>query len=389
MLYMPFREYDSVICTSDAVYKSVESIFDRLGRIIPNAQRKIRLEKASLGVDTNYFRPLDKIQCRRKNGISEDAFVILWLGRFSDIFKADLHPLLHTFKKLLNANPQKKLELLLVGSEDVGSGYSDMLRNDIVSLGIKEYTRIMFNHEISDRAEIYNVCDVFTSHADNIQETFGLTPVEAMACGIPQVVSDWDGYRDTVENGVTGFLIDTFWCDCMNDVAEADFLPFNINNRRLIHRILSVRSTAVDCEKYYEKLNLLINDASLHKEMSKASRKRAVERFDLKCTVFETERIWEHLLNIAETAVSDFSDSVAKVDYCNDFKSYPTKFIDGNSLFVLTEFGETADYSRLPQHKIFMNSVEESELPLKILNYLKQRQKADIPEIKKLFRYIA
>ena len=40
------------------------------------------------------------------------------------------------------------------------------------------------------------------SLADNIQETFGLTPVEAMAAGLPCVMSDWDGYRDTVRDGV-------------------------------------------------------------------------------------------------------------------------------------------------------------------------------------------
>ena len=31
-----------------------------------------------------------------------------------------------------------------------------------------------------------------------MQETFGLTPLEAMAAGLPCVVSDWNGYRDTV-----------------------------------------------------------------------------------------------------------------------------------------------------------------------------------------------
>ena len=38
----------------------------------------------------------------------------------------------------------------------------------------------------------------FLSLVDCLQETFGLTPVEAMASGLPVVVSDWNGYRDTV-----------------------------------------------------------------------------------------------------------------------------------------------------------------------------------------------
>ena len=42
--------------------------------------------------------------------------------------------------------------------------------------------------------------------SDNVQESFGLAIVEAMAAGLPVVASNWDGYRDTVEHGVTGIL---------------------------------------------------------------------------------------------------------------------------------------------------------------------------------------
>ena len=48
--------------------------------------------------------------------------------------------------------------------------------------------------------------DMFLSLVDNPQETFGLAPVEAMAAGVPLVVSDWDGYRYTVTDGVEGFF---------------------------------------------------------------------------------------------------------------------------------------------------------------------------------------
>ena len=51
--------------------------------------------------------------------------------------------------------------------------------------------------------------DLFLSLVDNPQETFGLAPVEAMAAGVPVVVSDWDGYRYTVSDGVEGFRVPT------------------------------------------------------------------------------------------------------------------------------------------------------------------------------------
>jgi hypothetical protein len=52
--------------------------------------------------------------------------------------------------------------------------------------------------------------DVFVSISDNIQETFGLTPVEAMAAGLPVIVSDWNGYKETIRDGVDGFRVPTY-----------------------------------------------------------------------------------------------------------------------------------------------------------------------------------
>lgn len=66
---------------------------------------------------------------------------------------------------------------------------------------------------------MYNSADCFTSPIDNIQETFGITPLEAMSCGIPQIVSDWNGYRETVVDNVTGFRIPSYWCRCDKDIS--------------------------------------------------------------------------------------------------------------------------------------------------------------------------
>ncbi len=93
---------------------------------------------------------------------------------------------------------------------------------------------------------------IFTSPIDNIQETFGLTPVEAMACGVPRLSSDWDGYRDTgLEK--QGFLIKTSWTNCMEDIATADYLPSNVNRRRMLQCHLQVR-VLLGYTDYYEEV---------------------------------------------------------------------------------------------------------------------------------------
>ncbi len=60
-----------------------------------------------------------------------------------------------------------------------------------------------------NRETAWASADVFCSLSDNIQETFGIVPIEAMAAGLPVVVSDWDGYKDTVRDGIDGFRIPT------------------------------------------------------------------------------------------------------------------------------------------------------------------------------------
>lgn len=64
------------------------------------------------------------------------------------------------------------------------------------------------NHQ-EYRHRIWRAADLFVSLADNIQETFGLSPIEAMAASLPVVVSDWDGYKDTVRHGIDGFRVPT------------------------------------------------------------------------------------------------------------------------------------------------------------------------------------
>ena len=71
--------------------------------------------------------------------------------------------------------------------------------------------RILLDGRDPDQLAMSWACaDLFCSLSDNIQETFGITPIEAMAAGLPVVVTDWDGYRDTVRDGVDGFRVPTY-----------------------------------------------------------------------------------------------------------------------------------------------------------------------------------
>ena len=71
--------------------------------------------------------------------------------------------------------------------------------------------------------------DIFISLSDNFQETFGITPLEGMASGLPVVVSDWDGYRDTVRDQIDGFTIPTITLDTHDNKAYKELSLRNLN----------------------------------------------------------------------------------------------------------------------------------------------------------------
>ena len=82
--------------------------------------------------------------------------------------------------------------LIIAGYDKPNLEFVPSIKAYAESLGIID-NLIFINPEQNERNEVYNLADVYVAPTDNIQETFGLAPLEAMACGLPQIVADWDG----------------------------------------------------------------------------------------------------------------------------------------------------------------------------------------------------
>ena len=97
-------------------------------------------------------------------------------------------------------------------ADKVGVVLNETMMNESSSMALSIYSPDNLASLLEDK-EIkklsYAVADIFISLVDNFQETFGLTPLEGMAAGLPVVVSDWDGYKDTVRNEIDGFTVNT------------------------------------------------------------------------------------------------------------------------------------------------------------------------------------
>ncbi len=209
----PLHNWDAVICTSrtarsavEAIWQHSDELFHMRGGRPPN---RPQLPVIPLGINTDAFQPIySRKDARKQLELPDQAAVVLWTGRL------ELHCKAHhgtTFRALAHAAegcPERPWVLLMYGTA-VMPTIPPALMEAAAALCPGVEVRLLDGHDLNLGAVARSASDVFLSLVDCLQETFGLTPIEAMASRLPVVASDWNGYRDTVVDGRTGFRIPT------------------------------------------------------------------------------------------------------------------------------------------------------------------------------------
>jgi glycosyltransferase involved in cell wall biosynthesis len=72
-------------------------------------------------------------------------------------------------------------------------------------MGVAERVRFLGKVEQADLAALYRSCAMLVA-TSFVNETFGMALCEAMACGAAVVASDFGGFKEVVDDGVTGLL---------------------------------------------------------------------------------------------------------------------------------------------------------------------------------------
>ena len=147
------------------------------------------LEVIPPGIDTTVFKSQDKALCRKHLDLPEDAFVIVTGGASLTDENKNVPWLLEQ----LSALPDLDGIIILAfgeGAVPVSSGFDVRFTGGI--------------RERHDLAQLFAAADVFVSAS--LIETYGLTLVEAMACGIPVVAFRVGGIPEAAPDGQAGIL---------------------------------------------------------------------------------------------------------------------------------------------------------------------------------------
>ena len=155
------------------------------------------------GVDTAIFQPAPRREAlRRQLGLDPEAVLIGCFGRVRAQKGVDLlvEAALRTFPR------HPRAQLIFTGRITPDNrAFADGLiaRADAAGLG----DRIRFLGEIpwEDVVRHYQALDLFAAPAR--WEGFGLTPLEAMACGVPVVATRVGAFEELVVEGATGSLV--------------------------------------------------------------------------------------------------------------------------------------------------------------------------------------
>lgn len=164
-----------------------------------------RLTMVPCGFDPLEFKPTNKAVARAALGLHPDDYIVLQLGRL--VPRKGIDNVIRSLAHLPRHVPGR---VLVVGGE---SREPDerltpeiaRLRGVALEYGVAD--RVSFTgHRRRDELRLYYAAaDVFVTTP--WYEPFGITPLEAMACGTPVVGSEVGGIQYSVSDGVTGFLV--------------------------------------------------------------------------------------------------------------------------------------------------------------------------------------
>src|ERR1700678_1236450 len=155
-----------------------------------------RLPILYLGLDHEVFNPGRcaslRTAARHQLGLSNDRFTLLLIG--NDLRKKGISALLHAITQLRDL----PVDLLVVGREDP-TPFQTMVHDQALD------SRVLFLPPRTDAEFYYAAADSYVG--PSLEDTFALPPAEAMACGLPVIVSAENGTSEIITHETDGLIL--------------------------------------------------------------------------------------------------------------------------------------------------------------------------------------
>ncbi|CAN7202590.1 glycosyltransferase family 4 protein [Phenylobacterium sp. LjRoot219] len=360
MIAGPVMPWDALICTSTVARTFVETLLAtqedylawRFGQRL--AAPRPQLPVIPLGVHCEDFAagPGARAAARAALGLADDEVCALFAGRLT--FNAKAHPF-QMYAGLERAARATGRKLVLIHAGKFPSPAIEQTYRNAVAQWCPS-VRVLFvdGGDAQAFAATWRGTDIFVSLSDNIQETFGITPIEAMASGLPVLVSDWDGYKDTVRDGVDGFRVPS-WAPPPGAGAEMafDFETGATNYDYFLSRTST--ATSVEPGPLLARLTALIENPDLRRRMGEAGRERARREFDWAGVYARYEALWLELAAIRGRCADDPALRLAaapqaspvRPDPFTAFAHYPTRHLGPATRVRAVEGADAAAYKAL------------------------------------------
>ena len=196
------------------------------------------------GVDIDKFFP--DSNKKEKNKIN-----ILFVGGLdkAHYFKG-VDVLLKALENILN----DKIILNIIGQGDMADEYKKIAQE----AGIEKYVNFLGGVDDEELTRSYQKADIFVLPSINSHEAFGVVLLEALSCGIPVIASNLPGVRSVFKDKQEGLL-----------ARSGDIFDLK------------------------EKINILIADKNLRKQMGTSARKLACEKYSFKILRERLEKIYD------------------------------------------------------------------------------------------------
>lgn len=157
---------------------------------------------SSNGVDVNKFKRTSEVIEKGKKlklelNIPSDSIIFGFVGRL--VKDKGIEELVNAFQLINEEFPNTYL--ILTGSFEEGDYIGDQLI-DLISVH-SNIRHVNFTSDVPTVMSIYNILVLYS-----YREGFGNVAIEASSMGIPVLVSNIPGAKDTIENNITGLLVE-------------------------------------------------------------------------------------------------------------------------------------------------------------------------------------